>query len=118
MLPAGVKSIVDELAKRDGVVAVILFGSQARGDAYPFSDYDLAVFLRKGAKKTGIESLSGKGIDVVIFNDLPPYMRYQILGEGKILLLKDRKTFDAIQRETVLEYLDVAHMYRRYGVTV
>lgn len=30
----------------DGVARVVLFGSRARGDAEPDSDYDVAVFLR------------------------------------------------------------------------
>jgi predicted nucleotidyltransferase len=30
----------------DRIVRVVMFGSRARGDAHPASDYDIAVFLR------------------------------------------------------------------------
>lgn len=39
------RSAVDE-AYGDRVERVVLFGSRARGDARPDSDYDVAVFLR------------------------------------------------------------------------
>ena len=41
-----VGALVNGLSGR--LVAVVLFGSRARGDARPDSDYDIAVFLRDG----------------------------------------------------------------------
>jgi len=40
------ESFVEKLASRYGEVAVVLFGSRARGSALPYSDYDVAVILR------------------------------------------------------------------------
>ena len=40
------RRFVEELASRYGEVAVVLFGSRARGSALPYSDYDVAVILR------------------------------------------------------------------------
>jgi len=117
-LPGSIEKIVNKLTAREDVIAVILFGSRARGDAYPFSDYDIAVVLKKGASRRGIESLSGKNVDVVVFNDLPPYMKYSILKEGKILAVRDKNAFEAAKQRAILEFLDVAMMYRRYGVRV
>ena len=42
---------VEELASRYGEVAVVLFGSRARGSALPYSDYDVAVVLRSADDK-------------------------------------------------------------------
>lgn len=39
------RAAVDEIYG-DRVARVVLFGSRARGDAHPDSDYDVAVFLR------------------------------------------------------------------------
>jgi len=45
------KQFVEELASRYGEVAVVLFGSRARGLALPYSDYDVAVILRSTDSK-------------------------------------------------------------------
>ena len=45
------KQFVEELASRYGEVAVVLFGSRARGSALPYSDYDVAVILRSTDSK-------------------------------------------------------------------
>lgn len=44
----------------DRVERVVLFGSRARGDARPDSDWDVAVFLKEGADRwETIRTLSG-----------------------------------------------------------
>ena len=45
------RRFVEELASRYGEVAVVLFGSRARGSALPYSDYDVAVVLRSADDK-------------------------------------------------------------------
>jgi predicted nucleotidyltransferase len=59
-----------EEAFGDKVERVVLFGSRARGDARPDSDWDVAVFLRDGADtfKT-LRTLSGIAVDVGEFNE-------------------------------------------------
>ncbi|HEY0838392.1 MAG TPA: nucleotidyltransferase domain-containing protein [Azospirillum sp.] len=55
---------VDE-AFGDKVERVVLFGSRARGDARPDSDWDVAVFLRDGADIWDTRwTLSGLAVDV------------------------------------------------------
>jgi uncharacterized protein len=58
------RAALDE-AYGDRIERVVLFGSRARGDARPDSDYDVAVFLR------GMESF-GREVSVIagIGNDL------------------------------------------------
>lgn len=59
-----------EEAFGDKVERVVLFGSRARGDARPDSDWDVAVFLKEGAEtfKT-LRTLSGIAVDVGEFSD-------------------------------------------------
>jgi len=45
--------VVREVDRYGGVSKVILFGSRARGDARPFSDYDLVVRLEPTTSKIG-----------------------------------------------------------------
>jgi len=71
------------------VMAVILFGSQARGDATTSSDYDLCLVLCPGEytgeylfqKRLGYLAL-GAG-DVHIFSQLPLYIRQRVLKGGE-----------------------------------
>lgn len=39
------------------VARVTLFGSRARGDAEPDSDYDVAVFVRNGSERSDVRDL-------------------------------------------------------------
>ena len=45
------RRFVEELASRYGEVAVVLFGSRARGSALPYSDYDVAVVLKSAGSR-------------------------------------------------------------------
>ena len=51
----------------DRIERIVLYGSRARGDARPDSDYDFAVFLRDAGsfyEETG--RLSGIGVDILL----------------------------------------------------
>ena len=52
------------LTRREDVLAVILFGSRARGDARPDSDFDLIVILRDGFART-VEWFEGQAFEIV-----------------------------------------------------
>lgn len=56
-----IKEIVKPIAEKYGLEAVYLFGSQARGEATPKSDYD---FYVKRSKMRGLFQLSGLFIDL------------------------------------------------------
>jgi predicted nucleotidyltransferase len=81
------------LAKKDKeIIAVLLFGSHARGHARPTSDIDLCLILRheKNSFKKRLEYSSlGDNIDVHAFQALPLYIKIRVLREGEILLCKD-----------------------------
>lgn len=71
-----------ELRLRFGVQELSLFGSVARGDNRPDSDIDLLVefegrpnFDNYMGLKLHLESLFGRGIDLVIRSDLRPALR-------------------------------------------
>ncbi|HYG87077.1 MAG TPA: nucleotidyltransferase domain-containing protein [Azospirillum sp.] len=54
-----------EEAFGDKVERVVLFGSRARGDAKPDSDWDVAVFLKEGAGRWETTwTLAGIAVDV------------------------------------------------------
>src|SRR5690606_16141240 len=78
------------------VQAAFLFGSHATGRARADSDIDVAVLLdaefaqanRAGSLRRVIESLAAHlaadRLDVVILNDAPPALAFQVLKHGKV----------------------------------
>lgn len=102
--------LVSALAEFPSVIAIILYGSVARGEQTPLSDIDICVLTEPDLTPDEWESLmshSGPAIDLVLFQDLSPAIRYRVLTEGTILLSKDPSRVNRIRAETVREYLDL-----------
>ena len=104
---------VKKLAEIPEVKLVILFGSRARGDAGPDSDYDIAVFLERPntSIETQIFSTAPKNVDLVFFHRTPLYVKARILREGKILVNKDDNLLKSITLKTMTDYLDNKDLY-------
>jgi len=111
-----IDKVLKEIKKND-VEAVYLFGSHATGRVKPISDVDICVITKKDiskAIKEQILSNSSKKIDIVIFRDLPPIIRFRVLKEGKLLYEKNHMTLHRIKIETLKSYLDIQPMIRRH----
>jgi predicted nucleotidyltransferase len=108
-------------AERDrDVLAVILFGSQARGDAGPGSDVDVCVVLDVGspagleASRKRLEHLAGRDLDVKIFQQLPLYIRPRVLKDGWVLFVRDEDRLYDLAIRTVRAFEDFRPYYQRY----
>jgi len=111
-----IKSVVDEL-KREEVQAIYLFGSHAKGNARPSSDIDICVITEKKiptSAKGQIMSNSSKNIDISLFWDLPPTMRFRVFREGKPLYIKVELLLQRVKVDTLKSYLDIQPMIKRY----
>jgi len=109
--------ILHELCHHDDVLALILFGSVARGQARTFSDIDLCIVTQRGIPKSvRLELLSygSEGIDVSLFWDLPITIRFRVIQEGRVVFSKDALALHRIKTDTVREYLDIAPLIRRH----
>jgi len=93
------------------VVAVMLFGSAARGEAA--RDLDVAVVLRPDVAATFEKSIeyaawsSGRrheGIDASVFQELPLYVRERVLSDGRALLVNDADALCEIAFATLREW--------------
>jgi predicted nucleotidyltransferase len=98
-----------EYSKEDPeILAVILYGSYARGES--FHDIDLCLFTynsfndiaRKLDYRIGHDSI----LDVHFFDDLPIYIQAEVLNDGKILLNKDYDVLCDIYLKTIRNYSD------------
>lgn len=116
-----IKSIADEFRSNDNVLALILFGSVARGQARRISDIDLCVITKKGIAESecmNLLSYGSKRVDVSLFFALPLTIRFRVIKEGKIVFSKDPLALHRIKADTVREYLDRAPTIRKHCLRV
>jgi uncharacterized protein len=108
-------------AKSDpDVLAAILFGSRARGDASTTSDYDVCLVLaapprsdvEAGHKR--LDYLTPGDLDVVLFHQLPLHVRSRVLKEGRVLFTRDEDALYAVAVRTARAFEGFRHIYRGY----
>jgi predicted nucleotidyltransferase len=102
------------------VLAVILFGSQARGEAGPGSDVDVCVVLEAGAPSAieashkRLDYLAGRDLDVKIFQQVPLYIRSRVLKEGRVLFVRDEDRLYELAFRTARAFEDFRPYYQAY----
>lgn len=92
-LPQGVTAEqILTVAKRHGAWNIRVFGSFARGEARPDSDFDLLIDLEPGRGlfdivdiKQELEALLGRTVDVLTVNALSRYIRDDVVREAVAL---------------------------------
>jgi predicted nucleotidyltransferase len=102
---------------KQGVYAVYLFGSYARGTARPTSDIDLCVITDPDLPRTqrdAMYSFSSRDIQISLFWDLPPAVRIRVLRDGLLLWGQDSLTLHRMKVHTVRSYLGTQRLLRRH----
>ena len=116
-LPKFVKEVVEDIKKNEKVVAIILFGSWAKGRVTPLSDIDLAVIIKEPDPKTEAEigSMCSRIIDISLFHKLPVYIQHSILKDGIVLYLKkeDEDFYKEVVLKVIRNYLEMEWIYRK-----
>ena len=111
-----IESTVNDLRKIKDVKAVILFGPHATGKQKPISDIDICVLTDKripDKTKAKIHAHASRKVEISLFWDLPPTVRYAALKEGKTLFSRDGNLMHNATIETMSEYLDFKHIIDR-----
>jgi hypothetical protein len=103
---------------REGVVAAMLIGSQARGDVGPLSDVDIAVWhnpvldpsqrlsLQLELASAAAGALGTDEIDIVMLNRAPPLLRQRAIRDAVRLVDRDPKMRVRLEANALLEFLD------------
>jgi len=125
-LPDAVLDIIRErLERRPEILEAYLFGSQARGDAMPHSDIDVAVYVDRERLLpdpwgytadliTDLMSALGRNeIDVVILNNAPPLLYHRVLRDGERLMSRDLAATTTREGYAISRYCDYLPVLRR-----
>jgi hypothetical protein len=103
---------------REGVVAAMLIGSQARGTAGPLSDVDIAVWhdpaldpsgrlhLQLELARVASEALRTDEVDIVMLNRAPPLLRHRAIRDAKRLVDRDPPQRVRFEARSLIDYLD------------
>ena len=121
-LPADVKErlpdVVSAMSGMDDVAALYLFGGLAENDVKPLSDLDFGILLSRkldqGTRLSRhldliglfVDILKTDEIDLVLMNDAPLKIAYEILKTGKLLYCNNEIELINFFEETVKYYLD------------
>jgi len=103
-------------ADKPDVVAAILFGSAARGDAGPQSDIDVGVLLTREAAHRGINLsqliadimgvLKRDDVDVVVLNDASPLLLHRVVRDGHVVYAADHGALAEFTIRAIQQYED------------
>ena len=117
------KAIASQLHTYPQVQVAYLFGSQARGQAGPLSDVDVAVLLDSSLTQPEMldlqlrlmadlaDALDRDDVDVVVLNHASLVLCHQVLKNEQILLCRDETARFRFTFETNRDYLDAVPMY-------
>src|SRR4030042_955480 len=114
-----IESITDTL-KKYPIIFAYLFGSQAKGKSTRLSDIDLAALVDRKTSRSerfdirlrltnDLSAITGTKVDLIVMNDIPVQLAYEVIKHGKVILCKDRNVMIDAEIEILSKYLD-----RRY----
>ena len=124
-MPAETRDL-DRVLASYSVQIAYLFGSQARGEAGPMSDADVAVLFEEGVDpqarfhaKVMLTSelpaiFGAKQVDVVDLADAPPALAFRVIKDGKLIRNEDENRRVHFESRTMVRYWDTAPMRKQF----
>jgi len=115
-LEAELRRAVRNLKDMKKVEAVYLFGSYATGRQLPFSDIDVCVIGRSlsVAERNKIASFGSEKVQISIFDELPIYIKFRVLKDGRLLFCRNDSYLHDTKFSTLKEYFDFWPLLKRF----
>lgn len=108
------KKCKDILIEYDNIIFAYIFGSYAQNNLKVHSDIDIAIFLEKELNsdiyleiKMKLADKLKREVDLVILNDAPPLLKYQIYRNNLLLFTRDKTIESNHKVKTLFEYNDM-----------
>lgn len=120
-----VKQII-EFAKNKPIEVIYLFGSRAKGEMKPLSDYDFAVLFDDSINSSERFDLklelivffshlfATDSVDVLDLNSAPVAFRYEAIQPRADIYTKSKIKRDEFEFKTVKEFLDRVYYIKRH----
>jgi len=102
----------------------VLFGSRARGTARPRSDADLGILLDPFSAElrfrveAGLGRAAGGPVDVVLLDDAPPLLRFEIARDGVLLFQRESHLWTDFKTRAMVDWWDWAPTHRMIAAGV
>jgi hypothetical protein len=111
------------------VLFAYLFGSKAMGTSTPLSDTDIAVYCGEALSRqerfdlrlrlsSELSACMGGQVDVVVMNDTPLQLSYEIIKNGRVILCRDNDARVERERSILSRYLDRRYYDKRRAAMV
>ena len=117
-LPARLTRAAARLRGEPGLLAAVLFGSVARGQATPWSDVDIGLLTDKPWADDRLTDLSvdlaatfGRPVDVVDLRRAPLPLRGRAVQDARELVLCDERAWVDFAARTTFDWLDYRPRY-------
>ncbi len=109
------EKIINISKNNSNTIALILFGSYAKGTHKKNSDIDLCIIRKKDTMPHDFKELDycDENFDILFFDKLPDYIKFRVISEGKILVLNDIYAYQNIRRNFLHSFRDQYEFYEK-----
>jgi predicted nucleotidyltransferase len=115
------KQMIENIAKKNGVVFAVIFGSASQGKERPESDFDIAVLLKKEPDYKTFSRLfsafsdvfKGKNVDLRFLNEADPFFRFEVVKNG-VLIYGSQQDYNEFKIYSNKIYIDDGKKYFPY----
>lgn len=126
-MPRWFKAKLSRFCKKNDIVLVFLFGSEAKGTSHNESGVDIAVLFTGSVKPKDYLKREGKlierfceiypkkEINIVNLNIASPLLRQAVILEGRLLYARSEADRILFQVQTLQEYEDYLHLSNIYN---
>jgi predicted nucleotidyltransferase len=116
------ESLLGKAKSDKDVLAVMLYGSEARQEQISTSDIDICLVLdpfshhtkKKSYSQKRLEYLKDFDFDIQIFQQLPLFIRRRVLKEGRVLFVRDERILYELAWRTAQAFDDFRHIHAAY----